>query len=272
MKLFLIPRRLRLRAIAGWAAVILVAGGAGFATAQVAETNAVAPTPGSPASFEFPGKDLLPGKGPINAWKGFPRLWAERRSEFWQRREVDKGAVVFLGDSITQGWGTLAADFPELKVANRGIGGDVTRGVLYRLKEDVIDLEPRAVVLLIGINDLGNGGDPTNTAENIQMILSRLEQSNARMPIVVCKVMPSKKDLSPKIRHLNSLIDEMVRSDSHVIPCDTWSLFASEDGSCYKGEFPDLLHPNGVGYAKWAATLRPVVAGLKLAQGDAKAK
>ena len=48
--------------------------------------------------------------------------------------------IVFLGDSITQGWGTLEADFPGKLVANRGISGDTSRGVRYRLREDVLDL------------------------------------------------------------------------------------------------------------------------------------
>lgn len=64
-------------------------------------------------------------------------------------REQRDGAV-FLSDSITQGWGnTLGGSFPGLKVANRGISGDTTRGMLLRLKEDVLALEPRAVVLLV---------------------------------------------------------------------------------------------------------------------------
>jgi len=90
----------------------------------------------------------------------FRALWRERRLKWWNDRERDQGAVVFLGDSITQGWASLAKDFPDLKVANRGISGDVTRGVLYRLKEDVLDLNPAAVVLLIGTNDLEDGGEP----------------------------------------------------------------------------------------------------------------
>jgi lysophospholipase L1-like esterase len=171
---------------------------------------------------------------------------------------------VFLGDSITQGWNDLAAAFPNLKVANRGIGGDVTRGVLFRLKEDVLDLEPVAVVLLIGTNDIGNNGDPEDAANNVRMILDALEKSNPRMPIIVCKVMPSKKAVAERIQKLNALVDQFVREDGRVIPCDTWSLFAAADGTCYRGEFPDLLHPNRVGYAKWEAALKPIFAGLNL--------
>src|SRR5215471_1248621 len=116
-----------------------------------AQTNEAAPA--LPESMQYPtNQALLPGKGPIPSWKPFPKLWAKRRADFLAHRDQDKGAVVFLGDSITQGWNDLAQTFPDMKVANRGIGGDTTRGVWFRLQDDVLDLDPRAVVLLIGTN------------------------------------------------------------------------------------------------------------------------
>src|SRR5262252_4184811 len=62
-----------------------------------------------PASMEYPTNNLalLPGKGPIPAWKGFYPLWTKRRLEFMRHSSEDKGAVVFLGDSITQGWNSV---------------------------------------------------------------------------------------------------------------------------------------------------------------------
>ena len=83
--------------------------------------------------------DGLPGVGPIRRYQWFTRLWERRRSEWAKRVEADRGSVVFLGDSITQGWGDdFGGAFPGMKVANRGISGDTTRGVLIRLKEDVL--------------------------------------------------------------------------------------------------------------------------------------
>jgi lysophospholipase L1-like esterase len=253
---------IRAGAACGRAIFLLVVAGAFVARAQEPGAPAAQSTP----AFLFPtNQDLLPGKGPVQKWKDFPKRWSERRSVFWAERDQDRGAVVFLGDSITQGWKNLAADFPDLKVANRGISGDITRGVLFRLKEDVLDLHPSAVVLLIGINDINNGGEPEQIAANIAMILQELEESDSRLPIILCKVMPSKRPVAFKIRELNALLDEAVRTDSRVIPCDTWSLYAANDGTCYHGEFPDMLHPNNVGYAQWAAALRPIFAGLNLA-------
>ena len=114
-----------------------------------------APPPPSVAAVAAPSDpfaipatdDGLPGAGPIRRMEWFQNLWKQRRTVWSTQVQRDQGAVVFLGDSITQGWGHgLGAVFPGVKVANRGISGDTTRGVLIRLKEDVLDLNPRAVV------------------------------------------------------------------------------------------------------------------------------
>jgi len=207
---------------------------------------------------------VLPGKGPLQTWPGFTNVWADRHAAWQRDTNIENGAVVFLGDSITQGWTTLAKVFPDFKVVNRGIGGDTTRGVLYRMKPDVLALKPSAVVLLIGINDLGLGGKPEVIADNIKAILRALRQSNPHMPIVVCKVMPSKHQLADKIKQFNALVDEIVKSNPQCIRCDTWSIYADENGDCKKDEFPDLLHPNAIGYAKWAEALKPIFAQLNL--------
>ena len=112
-------------------------------------------------SLELPEKDDgLPGKGPIRRYDWFRNLWNEKRAAWAKRVEADQKAVVFLGDSITQGWGdNVGGSFPTLKVANRGISGDTTRGMLVRLADDVLKLQPTGVVMLMGTNDLEEGAD-----------------------------------------------------------------------------------------------------------------
>lgn len=225
------------------------------------------PVPELPAVARFPDDSAFPGQGPIRKMDWFRKLWSQRRYQWWQEREKDQGAVVFLGDSITQGWGSLAQDFPGLKVANRGISGDVTRGVLCRLKEDVLDLHPRAVVLLIGTNDLEENAQPEVIAENVKAILAACQKHNAQMPVIVCQVMPSsatKKRPADKIRQINALVDDVVKGNPKFIRCDSYSIFANADGDAKKEEFPDLLHPNAAGYAKWTAQLRPIFEQLNL--------
>ena len=221
--------------------------------------------PELPAVARWPeSEELFPGRGPLQTAGWFKNLWRQRRMNWWQSREKDKGAVVFLGDSITQGWGSLARDFPNLKVANRGLSGDTTRGVRFRLQEDVLDVEPSAVVLLIGTNDLGLGGEPEPAAENIKEILASLKKSNPKTPVIVCQVMPRGTNFTAKIGRLNKLVNEVIQDDAQFIRCDTWSLFANEQGGAKKEEFPDLLHPNASGYGKWTEALKPIFARLKL--------
>ncbi len=211
--------------------------------------------------------EVLPGKGVVSHWPGLPGTWARRHAEWAQQDQDDENAVVFLGDSITQGWKSMAQDFPDLKVVNRGISGDTTRGVLYRLDADVLSLKPKAIVLLIGTNDIGAGGDPADAADNIKTILKDIRKQYPKIPVIVCEVMPSseKQHRPPAtIKKLNSLIKSKMRWHSNVYICDTWSIFAQPDGDCSKDIFPDLLHPNAEGYAKWVAALNPIFAKANL--------
>src|SRR5205823_11903411 len=173
---------------------------------------------------------------------------------------------VFLGDSITQGWGdNVGGAFPGVKVANRGISGDTSRGVLIRLKEDVLALKPAGVVLLIGTNDLADKAEPETIAGNLKLILAELKKADAKMPIVLCQVFPSsatKNRPADKIKQVNTLYAAAVKGDPQVTFIETYTLFANAEGDAKKEEFPDLLHPNKEGYAKWAAAIRPILATL----------
>jgi len=210
--------------------------------------------------------DGLPGAGPLRRYKGFKELWLARRTTWASRVEQDQQAIVFLGDSITQGWhDDFDGLFPELKTANRGISGDTTRGVLIRLKEDVLALNPRAVVLLIGTNDLEEKVQPWTIASNIRLILDELKRHNPAMPVIVCEVFPSsdaKKRPAYLIRRTNQLIREATADQPQVTLVETWKLFASPTNDAKPEEFPDLLHPGNAAYAKWAGAIRPVLATL----------
>jgi lysophospholipase L1-like esterase len=212
--------------------------------------------------------DGLPGAGPIRRMDWFRKLWVDRRAKWAARVEQDQNAVVMLGDSITQGWGEdFSGAFPGLKIANRGISGDTSRGVLIRLQEDVLSLHPKMVVLLIGTNDLEEKADPETIVGNLKLILAELAKGDPKMPVVLCKVFPSaasKSRPSETIKRLNQLYADAVRGNAQVTLMETWVLFADPKGDAIAAEFPDLLHPNQAGYARWAGALRPVFATLGL--------
>ena len=226
---------------------------------------AASPTPAAPqdSRFQIPAKDDgLPGAGPIRRLDWFKALWVAKRTTWASQVQQDQGALVFLGDSITQGWGDVGSSFPGIKIANRGIGGDTSRGVLIRLKEDVLDVNPSGVVMLIGTNDLEDKADPEVIAGNVRLIIDALRQHNPATPVILCQVFPSsasKDRPSDKIRQINALYRKAMADEPQVTVLDTWALFANVHGDAKEEEMPDLLHPNLVGYAKWASALQPVL-------------
>ena len=218
-------------------------------------------------SIELPATDDgLPGAGPIRRYDWFKNLWTEKRSGWAKRVEQDQKSLVFLGDSITQGWGDdFGGSFPGVKVANRGISGDTTRGMLIRLKDDVLALNPTGVVLLMGTNDLEEKAAPETIAANFKLIIAELKQHNEKLPVIVCQVFPSsatKSRPADQIKKINELYAAAVKGDVQVTLLETWKQFADEQGDAKLAEFPDLLHPNKAGYTKWAAALRPILATL----------
>ncbi|MDA7921623.1 GDSL-type esterase/lipase family protein [Verrucomicrobiales bacterium] len=221
--------------------------------------------------FTIPGPEAdLPGEGPVRRYEWFTKLWESKRSKWATEVKQDQGAVVFFGDSITQGWGAdMKGTFGEMKVANRGISGDTTRGMLIRLQEDVLSLNPSAVVMLMGTNDLEEGATAEQITGNVNLIIAGLKQHRADLPIVLNMVFPSsetKKRPANAIKEINKLLSAAVKGDDQITIVDTWTLFAAENGDAKAAEFPDLLHPNEAGYAKWAAGLTPVFATLGLVE------
>lgn len=219
------------------------------------------------ARFQIPATDEgLPGQGPIRRYDWFRNLWAQRRATWAARVEQDRHAIVLLGDSITQGWGEdFSAWFSGMKIANRGISGDTSRGVLIRLQEDVLALDPSAVVLLIGTNDLEEKAAPETIAANLKLILAELARHDPKTPVILCQVFPSsasKSRSADKIKKVNQLYADAVKGNPQITFIETWTLFADAQGDAIAAEFPDLLHPNQAGYAKWAAALRPIFATL----------
>lgn len=240
-------------------------------TLPIAQPSAVAQQKASPLAIPATD-DGLPGEGPIRRYEWFSKLWEKKRGAWAKDVAKDQGALVFLGDSITQGWGPqMKGSFPGVKVANRGISGDTTRGMLIRLQEDVLSLNPSGVVMLMGTNDLEEMAEPDVIAANFKLIIDALKKHNAKMPIIVCEVMPSsatKKRPADKIKAVNDGFKAAVKGDPQITVVDTWTLFADENGDAKKAEFPDLLHPNAAGYKMWAAGITPVLATLGFMENE----
>lgn len=206
-----------------------------------------------------------PGKGPIRLFGWM----VDNRKYFWTQREKDQGAVVFAGDSLTGNWkiADMQKAFPNLKIANRGIGGDVSRGLLFRFHEDVVDLHPRALVLCIGSNDLSAHGDPAGTAQNIADIIDQARQPNPDLPIVLIKATPRDNPKAPMkpgaFDDLNGRIAKLGEGKKNFIVLDLGPALTTADGKLKPECFTDdRLHLAAPGYDAWAATLRPALEKL----------
>ncbi|RYD37800.1 MAG: hypothetical protein EOP87_02825 [Verrucomicrobiaceae bacterium] len=212
------------------------------------------PFPDAKADSAWPGQGVIR----VHPWM------SDNRSYFWTQREKDKGAVVFVGDSLTGNWKSLAASFPGLKVANRGIGGDVSRGVLFRFKEDVLDLKPEAIVINIGSNDLSAHGDPATIEANIKELIRQARDYKAGVPIIVCTIPPRDKADSPAkpgaYADINTRILKLGKPGKDFEVLDLFTLYANKEGKPANPEHfaADKLHLAEPGYQVWAEALKPV--------------
>jgi lysophospholipase L1-like esterase len=207
------------------------------------------PTPYPPPDGNWPGAGVIR----VHPWM------TDNREFFWTKRTDKQGAVVFVGDSLVGNWKDLERSFPGLKIANRGIGGDVSRGVLFRLKEDVLDLNPSTLVVLIGTNDLSARGSPDSVIANLSAIVAQAKQHNPSLPVVICTVPPRENPKAPirqaTLDELNVKIRALASDQVKIL--DLFALFSTPEGKPVPDYFkPDLLHLDAPGYAKFKEAVR----------------
>jgi lysophospholipase L1-like esterase len=187
--------------------------------------------------------------------------------------------VVFIGDSITQGWmnhGTGASEtnpgfFPGKPYIDRGISGQTTPQMLLRFRQDVIALKPAAVVIFAGINDIaGNTGEMTldQTEDNLA---SMAELAHAHgIKVVLCSITPAfdfpwrpGREPAPKVAAVNAWIKSYAESNGFVY-VDFYSAMVDSRGGLPAELSKDGVHPTPAGYA----VMNPLVeAGIAKALG-----
>ena len=164
--------------------------------------------------------------------------------------------VVFMGNSITEGWINLHPEFFAGKFyINRGISGQTTPQMLIRFREDVIKLKPKVVVILAGTNDIaGNTGPSTlEMIEDNLISMAQLARAND-IKVILCSVLPVydypwKPGLEPaqKIIDLNKLIKTYTEK-SGMIYLDFFSAMVDERKGLKSEYSKDGVHPNEAGY------------------------
>ncbi len=169
---------------------------------------------------------------------------------------ADPGRVVFMGDSITDGW-KLAQSFPGKPYVNRGISGQTTPQMLVRMYPDVIDLKPAALIILAGTNDIARNTGPetlTMIEENFRA-MTELAQAHG-IKVILCSLTPISDYTKSKqstgrppadILKLNAWLKEYT-AQAHAVFADYYGATVDDKGMLREGYSGDGLHPNEKGY------------------------
>lgn len=174
-----------------------------------------------------------------------------------QMPRTNEDRVVFMGNSITEGWIRLVPEFfAGRPYINRGISGQTTPQMLLRFRQDVIHLRPKAVVILAGTNDIAGNTGPSTLEMIEDNLFSMVELAQAHgIQVVLCSVLPAfdypwRKGLepAPKIVELNRRIQKYARSHGAVY-CDFFTPMADERNGLPTTLSHDGVHPNKEGYA-----------------------
>lgn len=169
---------------------------------------------------------------------------------------TDENRVVFMGNSITEGWAQLSSNFfTDNHYVNRGISGQTTPQMLVRFRPDVVNLKPKVVVILAGTNDIAGNTGPSTLEMIEDNIASMVEIAKANyIKIVLCSVLPVydypwKPGLEPaqKIIDLNKWIKEY-SINNEIIYVDYFTPMADQRNGLKKEYSEDGVHPNLAGY------------------------
>nr|WP_321405350.1 SGNH/GDSL hydrolase family protein [uncultured Carboxylicivirga sp.] len=187
-------------------------------------------------------------------WANLERFRAE--NEKLDSPTKKEKRVVFMGNSITQGWSFHNPEFFEGKpYINRGIGGQTTPQMLIRFRPDVIDLKPKVVVILAGTNDIAGNTGPSTLDMIMDNIKSMAELAKAnKIKVVLCSVLPAfeyawspGKEPAEKIFELNKMIKEYAEANKMVY-LDYYSHMVDEKKGLKSELTDDGVHPTKAGY------------------------
>jgi lysophospholipase L1-like esterase len=171
-------------------------------------------------------------------------------------------AVLFIGSSSIEHWKSVAADFPEVPVINRGFGGSELGDSTYFADRIIKPYHPRAIVLYAGDNDLYDGHTPRQVRDDFAAFVSKVRSFDPGVPIAFVAIKPSmaRKALLPKIKQANGLVRKYAASHHGISYIDVFKPMLGADGQPQPKWFiQDGLHMNRMGYALWIDKLRPWV-------------
>jgi lysophospholipase L1-like esterase len=190
--------------------------------------------------------------------------WIDLHRKYVERAQQGHVGLLFLGDSITQGWNdneVWKRYYGPRNAANFGIGGDRTQHVLWRIQNGELDgIEPKVVVLMIGTNN-ASSATAEQIAQGATAIVQELRHRLPKARILLLGVFPrgQKPDATrEKLEAVNAKIAGL-DDGSHVKFLDIGRAFLNEDATISREIMPDYLHLSRKGYRIWADAMEPTL-------------
>jgi lysophospholipase L1-like esterase len=223
------------------------------------------------ASFAIAISSAFAGTNEVNtAALAKPRDegWLKRHDAFVKKIREDRVELLFLGDSITEGWtgsgkAVWEQNYAQRRAAHFGAPGERTQNLLWRVQHGEAEgIAPKAVVLLIGTaNTFKPANTPAEISDGIQAIVKELRARLPETKVLVLAIWPrSEKDdaVRAQIVEVNAQVAKL-DDGKQVRFLDLGPRFLEADGSLRKDLLPDMLHPNAKGYQVWAEAMAPTL-------------
>jgi lysophospholipase L1-like esterase len=205
----------------------------------------------------------------------FPRPepeWLELHRNFSRRAAAGGIDLLFLGDSITQGWSRNAVwrrHYEPRGAANFGIGGERTQHLLWRIEHGTLDgADPRVVVLMIGTNNV-EIDKPDAVARGVAANLAAIRERLPRAKVILMGILPRgvdrkqarAKPADPRVPGVNERLARLA-DGRDVVFVDVGARFLNASGNIPARLMPDFLHPSDLGYQALAEGMEPVLWAL----------
>lgn len=179
-------------------------------------------------------------------------------------------AILFIGASSIRLWKTLADDFPEYRVINRGFGGSHLSDSVHFADRIVFPYKPRAIILNAGGNDLNSGKSPEQVLASFQEFVAKVQKEQPGTPIIFLAInaSPARWAQAEKQQQANRLIRDFIADKKGVSMVELWDDLLGPDGQPRADLYvADRLHPNEAGYKIRQDLIKKHLASLKIA-GD----
>ena len=219
-----------------------------------------------PCGPVIPSCNRIMTRGQSMKYGWYEKRLAEKSNEISQSRTYD---LVFLGDSITQGWDSPSKGKPVLEALSKkyriltlGYGGDMTQHVIWRLQNGELDgYKAKMFMLLIGVNNVGNGDPPEQVRDGVEKILSLIREKHPESKMLLMGVFPYKEDRRDPSRmradEVKRLVQPLAYGRDDIRWLDIGKQLTRPDRTISPEMMRDFLHPGKRGYEIWAEAAKP---------------